>query len=68
MARVKKVTDGENLGVENAQILFTKPQFLRSRKFARYRDIIEVCVTSGELISEEQLTIRIDDFMKGSVI
>ncbi len=46
---------------------FSKKSFLKSKKYAHRRDIVETIVKDNEQLTTMELEKRIDAFMKGEV-
>ena len=51
----------------NTEILFPKISFLQSEKYRNRRDLLSVILKDGESYTENQVSKKIYEFMKGSV-
>ena len=52
---------------ENKEIVFSKEQWITSKKFMNERDILTVLVKDDETISNDEAVRRIENFKKGKV-
>ncbi len=68
MAKIKKNSKDNFLEKESKELVkYTKEQLVLAKKHQNFRDIIEVVVNKGELVTLEEMETRVNEFLNREV-